>query len=189
MQYTADFVEQNFPKENIVYLPTIENTLRAVNDGRADVAYVARDCVSALIDSAETYDLEIGAVSAYSELIASAHDPTAIWNYGTFSTRKLITLTLAGCAICSINTARLPRRSINFRSFVYHNPLKVICFFAFLILALGAYIYRRKINQKNFEMVRHMAYTDPRYDLPNVAWLEMKIPDEFKRLKENNPDV
>ncbi len=35
LQYTADFIEQNFPTENIIYLPTIEDTLRAVSDGRA----------------------------------------------------------------------------------------------------------------------------------------------------------
>ncbi|MBQ7703995.1 MAG: EAL domain-containing protein [Selenomonadaceae bacterium] len=186
LQYTADFIEQNFDKEKILYFPTIEETLKAVNDGRADVAYVARDCVNALIDAAETYDLEVGAVSAYSELIS----------LGTFSKGDLKLWHILNKEINHIdvswvrdmlNKHRQISAPFNLKKIIHDNPFKVIFFFGFLILALGAYIYRRKMNKKNFEIVQKMAYTDSRYNLPNVAWLEMKVPVALKYLQENNP--
>ena len=188
LQYTADFIEQNFPKENIIYLSAIEDTLRAVSDGRAEVAYVARDCVNSLIDSAETYDLEIGAVSAYSELISlgtRADGDLKLWHI----LNKEINHIDVSWVRDMLNKHSQISTAFNFKRFAYHNPFKVIGFLGFLIFALGAYIYRRNMNRKNFEMVRRMAYTDSRYDLPNVAWLEMKVPDAFKQLRDKNPDA
>lgn len=186
--YTADFIEANFPKENILYLKTLEDTLKAVNDGRADVTYVYRDSVHALMDSAGTYDLEAGAVSPYSELISlgtCSNGDLRLWHI----LNKEINHIDVSWVRDMLNKHQQISASFNLKKFVYDNIFKVIFILGLLIVALGALIYRRKMNKKNFEIIQRMAYTDFRYNLPNVPWLEMKIPTALEDLREKNPDV
>ena len=186
--YAADFVEENFPKRNIIYLPTFEAALKAVQDGRADITYIYRDAVHPLIDAAGTYDLEVGTVSVYSELIS----------LGTRSNGDMRLWHILNKEINHIDVSRVRdmlskhqqvSASFSIKNFIYRNLFKVILFFGLLIGALGMFIWRRKMNRKNFEIFQRMAYTDSRYQLPNVPWLEMKIPPEMKKLREKNPDV
>lgn len=186
--YTADFVEANFAKENIVYLPTMEETLKAVNDGRADIAYVYRDAVHSLIDATETYNLEVGAVSPYSELISLGtclNGDLRLWHI----LNKEINHIDVSWVRDMLNKHQQISSSFSLKKFAYNNIFKVIFFLALLIVVTGALIYRRNINKKNFEIFQRMAYTDSRYNLPNVPWLEMKIPPFLEQLKEDNPDV
>ena len=186
--YTADFVEPNFSKDNILYLPTFEATLKAVNDGKADITYIYRDAVHSLIDAAETYDLEVGAVSAYSELISlgtRTDGDLLLWHI----LNKEINHIDVSWVRDMLNKHQQISASFNFKRFVHNNPFKVILFVGLLIVGLVAYIYRRNMHKKNFEIVQRMAYTDSRYNLPNVPWLEMKIPPTVEKLREENPDV
>ncbi|MBR1579846.1 MAG: EAL domain-containing protein [Selenomonadaceae bacterium] len=188
MLYAVDFIEPNFPKENILYLQTIEDTLKAVHDGRADVAYVYRDSAHALIDAAETYDLEVGAVSPYSELISlgarSDGDPR-LWH---ILNKEINHIDVSWVRDMLSKHQQIPTL-FNLKRFIYHNLFVVLLLVGLAICAIGVLIYRRKMNQKNFEIVQRMAYTDFRYDLPNVPWLEMEVPTAFNRLKEEAPDM
>ena len=186
--YSVDFVEANFPKENILYLPTFADTLKAVNDGRADMTYIYSDAVHSLIDAAETYDLEVGATSAYSELVSigvRSDGDLRLWHI----LNKEINHIDVSWVRDMLNKHQQISASFNLKKFVYDNIFKVIFILGLLIVALGALIYRRKMNKKNFEIIQRMAYTDFRYNLPNVPWLEMKIPTALEDLREKNPDV
>ncbi|MBO4402030.1 MAG: EAL domain-containing protein [Selenomonadaceae bacterium] len=182
--YTHNFIEMNFPAEKIIYLPTIEEALKAVSDGRADVAYVSRDTAHSLIESAGTYNLEASATSAYNELISLAtclDGDLRLWHI----LNKEINHIDASWVRDMLNKHQQISSSFNLKKFVYRNTIGIVLFIALLIFMIGALIYRRRINRKNFEMVQHMAYTDFRYDLPNVPWLELNVP----KFKEENPDV
>ena len=186
--YSLDFVEANFPKENVLYLPTFADTLKAVNDGRADLTYIYSDAVHSLIDAAETYDLEVGATSAYSELVSigvRSDGDLRLWHI----LNKEINHIDVSWVRDMLNKHQHISASFNFKRFVHNNPFQVILFVGLLIGAIGAYIYRRNMHKKNFDIVQRMAYTDFRYNLPNVPWLEMKIPATFAKLKAENPDV
>ena len=186
--YSLDFVEANFPKENVLYLPTFADTLKAVNDGRADMTYIYSDAVHSLIDAAETYDLEVGATSAYSELVSigvRSDGDLRLWHI----LNKEINHIDVSWVRDMLNKHQHISASFNFKRFVHNNPFQVILFVGLLIGGIGAYIYRRNMHKKNFDIVQRMAYTDFRYNLPNVPWLEMKIPATFAKLKAENPDV
>ena len=188
MLYVSDFIETNFPEKNIIYMPTMADTLRAVNDGRADVAFVYREAVNPLIDATGIHDLEVGAVAAYSELISLgvySNSDLRLWHI----LNKEINHIDVSWVSAMINKHQQFSTSFSLKKFVYDNLFKVIFLFSLLIIALGAFIYKRNMNKKNFEVVQRMAYTDFRYNLPNVPWLEMKIPPTFKELKDNNPDA
>ena len=186
--YTADFVEANYPAKDILRLPTFEDTLKAVHDGRADITYVYRDSVNSLIDAAGTYDLEVGAVSAYSEFISLGtclNGDLRLWHI----LHKEINHIDVSWVRDMLGKHQQISASFSMKKFIYHNLFLVMLFLGMLIVAFGAFIYRRKINKKNFELIQRMAYTDFRYNLPNVPWLEMKIPPELEKLRKENPDV
>ena len=185
--YTADFIEQKFPKENILYLPTVEDTLKAVNDGRADIAYVYRDAVHSLIDSTETYALDAGAVIEYSELISIGtrlNSDLRLWHILNKEINHIDVSWVRGMMTKHQQTVT----PFSLKKFVYYNPFKVVVLIALLILALSALIYKRKMNKRNFEVVQHIAYTDFRYNLPNVPWLEKEIPPAYENFKATHPD-
>ena len=188
MLYTYDFIESNFPKENIIYTKTLEDSLKAVHDGRADVAYVYRDSAHALIDAAAAYDLEVGAVSPYSELIsfgARSNGDPRLWH---ILNKEINHIDVSWVRDMLGKHQQIPTL-FSLKRFIYNNLFVVILLVGLLIFAIGAFIYKRKMSQKNFELMQRMAYTDFRYDLPNVPWLEMEVPPAFNRLKEEAPDM
>ena len=185
---TTNFIEMKFPKEDILYFPTIEECLKAVNDGRADVSYVNRDSVYSFIDSAEIYGLEVGTISPYSQSIG----------LGTFTGGDLKLWHILNKEVNHIDVSWIRdtldkhqqlSSTFHFKRFVYSNVIMIILLASLLILAIGTYIYKFKMNRKNLEMIHHMAYTDSRYNLPNVAWLESQMPEALENLKERNPDA
>ncbi|MBR5913657.1 MAG: EAL domain-containing protein [Selenomonadaceae bacterium] len=183
--YTTDFIEQNFPKENIIYLPTLEETLQAVNDGRADVSYIYRDSVHAIMDSAGVYDLEIGAVAAYSELISLgslSNGDLRLWHILNKEVNHIDVSWVRG--MLTKHQQLVPHFSL--KKLIYDNIFAIILLLGILILSIGIFIYKRKMNKENFALVQHIAYTDSRYNLPNVAWFEMKFPEALKNFKDEN---
>ena len=188
MFYTMNFIEMKFPKEDIVYFPTFDECLKAVADGSADVVYINRDSVYSFIDSANTYDLEVGAVSAYSQSVGLGtclDGDLRLWHILNKEINHIdVSWVRDMLAKHQQNTS-----SLNFKKFVYHNLYEVVFIVMLLTAIIGTFVYKRKMSKKDFEMVQRMAYTDFRYNLPNVPWLEMKVPETFQNLKEENPDV
>lgn len=187
MFYTMNFVEMKFPKEDIIYLPTFEECFKAVDDGRADVVYVNRDSVYSFIDSAGIYDLEVGAVSPYSQSVGLGtplNGDLRLWHI----LNKEINHIDVSWIRDTLNKHQQLSETFNVKKFIYHHMLKVIVLVALLTSIIGGFIYRRSINKKNLEMIQHMAYTDSRYNLPNIAWLEREFPETFKKFKEENSD-
>ena len=188
MFYTMNFIEMNFPKENIVYLKNFDECLKAVNDGRADVAYVNRDSVYSFIDSAGTYDLEVGAVSAYSSSVGlgtNLNGDLRLWHI----LNKEINHIDVSWVRDMLAKHQQTTSAINWKKIIYHNIFAIILIAILLTAIIGAFIYKRNINKKNFEMVQRMAYTDFRYNLPNVPWLEKEVPAAFQKLKEEQPEL
>ena len=160
---TTNFIEMKFPKEDILYFPTIEECLKAVNDGRADVSYVNRDSVYSFIDSAEIYGLEVGTISPYSQSIG----------LGTFTGGDLKLWHILNKEVNHLDVSWIRdtldkhqqlSSTFHFKRFVYSNVIMIILLASLLILAIGTYIYKFKMNRKNLEMIHHMAYTDSRTD-------------------------
>lgn len=187
MLYTADYVEPNYPKENILYLSTFEETLQAVNNGQADIAFVYRDSFHSLIESAGTYTLEAGAASVYSEQISlgvfTGEDPQ-LWHI----LNKEINHIDVEWVRDALNRNQQTVAPFSLKRAIHHHPFRAMAVLSLIALAVGGFLfYRHKMNQRHFELVQHMAYTDLRYDLPNVPWLELNVPPAFDKIHEENP--
>lgn len=186
MFYTMNFIEMKFPKEDILYFPTFEECLKAVDEGRADVVYINRDSVYSFLDSAGVYDLEVGVASPYSQSVGLGtylSGDLKLWHI----LNKEINHIDVSWVRDMVNKHQQLSDPFNVKKFIYHHMLKVVVLVTLLTSIIGGLIYKRNINKKNLEMIHHMAYTDSRYNLPNVAWLESEMPAALEDVKEKNP--
>ncbi len=189
LYHTKQFIELNFPEEQRVYFDSTEEALRAVNDGKADVVYVRRNTAHPLIEATETYLLEPKAASSYSE-------PRSIGVYANSDPHLWQILNKEIGHIDPAWISDLVNRNLQITSAfslkwaVYHHPLRSITILTLLAAAIGGFfIYRGRMRQRHFELVEHMAYTDLRYNMHNVPWLEREVPFAMDNLRDTEPNM
>ncbi len=187
--HTKHFIEPNFAEIQRVYVSSYEDALKAVNQGLADVTFVQRNTAQTLFEDTETYLLEMRTASLYSE-------PRSL---GVYSYADPHLWQILNKAIGSIDPDWI-REVVNknqhmpthfsLKWAIYHHPLKSALVVTLLAFAIGGFIlYRSRMRQRHFELVEHMAYTDLRYDLPNVPWLEREVPLVMDKLNATEPNM
>ena len=189
MFYTKAFIEPQYPPEKRLYVPTLDDALEAVNDGRADIAYVHRNAVASLMDETGIYALEAAGESVFSEPISLGvyvgSDPK-LWHI----LNKEINHIDSDWIRDLMNKHQQTEVSITPQYLLYHHPLRIFGGLMLIALSIGGFLmYRNRMRQKHFELVEHMAYTDLRYNLPNISWLELKVPPTLEKLQKENPSL
>ena len=186
---TKQFIEMHFPEDKRLYLDSTEEALKAVNDGRADVVYVRRNTAHPLIEATETYLLEPKAASAYTEqrsLGVYANSDPHLWQIlnkeiGHIDPDWISDLVNRNLQITS---------AFSLKWAIYHHPLRSLTVLLLLAAAIGGFfIYRSRMRQRHFELVEHMAYTDLRYNMHNVPWLEREVPLAMDNLRDTEPNM
>ena len=187
--HTAHFIELNFAETQRVYVASYEDALKAVNEGLADVTFVQRNTAQTLFEDTETYLLEMRTSSLYSE-------PRSL---GVYSNADPHLWQILNKEIGSIDpdwirevlnkNQHIPTH-FSLKWVIYHHPFRTSLVVILLAFAIGGFIiYRNRTRQRHFELVEHMAYTDLRYDLPNVPWLEKTVPNVMDDLKDTEPNM
>lgn len=189
MFYTKAFIEPMYPEDKRLYVPTLDDALIAVNDGRADIVYVHRNAVTSLMDDADTYSLEAASESVFEEPISLgvyANEDPQLWHI----LNKEINHFDSDWIRDLLNKHQQTTLSITPKYLIYHHPIRVFVTLVLLAAAIGGFfVYRNRMRQKHFELVEHMAYTDLRYNLPNMPWLEREVPAALEKLEAENPNV
>ena len=189
LYHTKQFIEMHFPEEQRLYFDSTEEALKAVNDGRADVVYVRRNTAHPLIEATETYLLEPKTASSYTEMrsigVYANSDPH-LWQI----LNKEIGHIDPDWISDLVNRNSQVNSAFSLKWAVYHHPLRSITILTILAAAIGGFfIYRGRMRQRHFELVENMAYTDLRYNLRNVSWLEREVPLAVEKLQENEPSM
>ena len=189
MIYVKNLLLPVVPTEDLVYCRNWEDCLKAVSDGKADVTYILKSAIQPLINQTGTYDIEISATTYFTELCTLgvyAYENPHLWQILNKEINHLDNTWINNV----LNKHRMATANLSPMYVIYHNPVRVVIFVVFLAIAIGWFIiYRNRMQQRHFELVQHMAYTDLRYDLPNVAALEKNVPPLFQTLKENSPNL
>ena len=174
--YTKSYIEPHFPKDRRLYVDTIEDAFYAVSDGRADILFVPRHQANYLIEATDTYNLIPTPESYFKDSIC-----LGVYNYGDprlwHILNKEINHLDPAFIQNKINKIQSSNVHFSLKWLIYRHPMKVV-FAVALIAALivSAIWYRNKMRRKHLEIIQHMAYTDARYDLPNLVWLESEMP-------------
>ena len=189
MFHTEAFIYQLYPEERRKTASSPESALVAVAEGRADIAYIRRTSLNSVVENSGTYFLTPASESVYSEPVSfgvhNEADPR-LWQILNKSISHLDAEWLRD----SINKHQQIEVTITPQWLLYHHPFRVLASILVVLAAIaGFFMYRNRMRKKHVEIVEHMAYTDLRYNLPNVPWLEQNVPVEYETLESDNPEV
>ena len=174
--YSENFVQTRFPEERRVTFPSIEECFDAVSEGRADVVFVPRSEVSYLIENTGTYNLVAESESEFSETIGIGVYKHADRNLWGIMNKELNHLNSDWLRDAFIHTSAASHE-LTPQWLLYHYPAQVFGAMLVVVAAILGFVwYRFYMRRRHLSVVQHMAYTDSRYDLPNLAWLGDEVP-------------
>ena len=181
--YTKSIIEPNFSEDNRVYVDSLTEGFRAVSEGYADVIFAPRAAVPTLVAAADTYNLQAGSDSYFTDAVSLGVYRKAnpvLWHVLNKEINHLDAEWLRG--VVSANQHSIVHFTPQW--FIYNHPIASMGVLVVIGLLIGGvFWYRSRMRKKHLEIIQHMAYTDARYDLPNLAWLESEMPAFFNRLK------
>ena len=183
--YTKSFVEPEFAEGNRIYVDTLEDGFRAVSEGRADVIFAPRASVPAIIAAADTYNLQAGSDTYFTDDLSLGvyqYAEPELWHVLNKEINHLDAEWLRSAVAANQQSI------VHFTPqwFIYNHPIASMMLLAAIGLIIGGILwYRNAMRRKHLEIIQHMAYTDARYDLPNLTWLESEMPAFFDRLKDD----
>ncbi|MBR6343164.1 MAG: EAL domain-containing protein [Selenomonadaceae bacterium] len=186
---TQDYIEENFQEDRIRYYDTMEECFQAVSNGEADITYAPRAVVPYLMEKAETYNLEADTEARISESVSLAvwdgADPR-LWQILNKEVNHLPPGLVSGAVR---NVAKDVVFHWNPKWLLYHHPLQAaMIIFAVMAATLGIFWYRTYMRKRHLLAVQEMAYTNTRYMLHNMLWLDQEMPALFKKVAGEMPD-
>lgn len=182
--YTQNFVLPLYPEDKRLYFQNLQECFKAVSDGRADILFAPRSEVSFLIEETNSYNLEAAPESTFSDSLSlgvSTDADSKLWRI----LNKEVNHLDSGKIYANFSETIDSSANLNLQWQLYHNPLRVIGFMIFLAAAIAAgTFYRMYLRKKHLKIVQNMAYTDRRYQLPNLSLFEEELPKIFAKVKD-----
>ncbi len=189
MFHTEAFIYPLYSPDKRVSVLSPEAALVAVAEGRADIAYIRRNSLNSVVENSRTYMLTPASEAVYSEPVSFGvykNEDPKLWHI----LNKAIGHIDHDWIRDSYNKYQEVEVNITPEWILYHYPFRVLGVFLLIVAAIAAlFVYRNRMKREHVDLVEHMAYTDLRYNLPNVPWLEHNVPIEFENLESDNPSV
>ena len=183
--YTQTFLEPTYSKERLIYFDNLSECFEAVADGRADAVFSPRTEVQYIMEETGTYNLEAMPESDYTERFSLGVSKVADTNLWMILNKEINHLDSKWVRNL-LNVNEQENHAFSPRWFVYHYPFQAVMIaMAVTLLLGGAFWYKERMKKEHLAVVQHMAYTDMRYDLPNMAWLEKEAPVLIERQTDN----
>lgn len=183
--YTENFIYPNYPEERRVYCNNLQECFEAVSDGTADILFAPRGEIIFLMEETGSYNLEVAAESNFSDEISLGVSTVADIKLWRILNKEVNHLDLAKIRSSVNKDLSNSAHRLSFKWQLYHHPLRVIGVMILLAIMIGVGIfYRMTLRKKHLGIVQQMAYTDSRYQLPNLTWLENESKKLFEKLEE-----
>ena len=184
--YTKNFIFPRYPEEHRIYCNNLAECFEAVSDGRADILFAPRSEVTFLIEETGSYNLEVSSESIFSDEISLGVSTSADSKLWRILNKEVNHLDLNKIRSAVNEDIGDNTHSFSFQWQLYHHPLRVIGVMILLATIIGAATYYRiTLRRKHLGIVQQIAYTDARYQLPNLTWLESKAKNISTDEEEN----
>ena len=183
--YTHAFVEKNYDASQLIYFDTVQQCLEAVSDGQADITFTKAITAQEDILKGNYYDLVTNGNVVFAHKVAM----------GVNDQLDPILYRILNKEIAHLNPVRMQgvvnkavfdiREERNVISLLYRYP--AVFFFGTVLLAvliIGTLLYALWVRRNHLRQMRQMAYTDMATGLPNLRWLQMKLPPLLAGLAE-----
>ncbi|MBR2215810.1 MAG: EAL domain-containing protein [Selenomonadaceae bacterium] len=188
--HVKTYIFSHYDEANRLLVNSLEEGFKAVGDGRADVVYVPRSAVSYLMDATGAYNLEVVSESAFTDPISLGVNLDAdsrLWRIlnkevNHFDANKVRNMVNMGAKTAPVVFSP--------KWLVYHYPLHAlgVAILVLLFIAFASW-YRMRLRKDHLAVVQRMAYTDLRYQLPNLLWLEEHGPELYRQAQNDHSEI
>lgn len=171
--YTKTFIYPRYAEENRFYCKSLTECFDAVSDGSADILFAPRSEVIFLLEDTGAYNLEVAAESNFADEISLGVNLEADSRLWRILNKEVNHMDLGKIRNIVNEDLAQSANKFNLQWQLYHHPLRFIGIIFLVILIISAAIwYRMTLRKKHLNIFQKMAYTDTRYQLPNLSWLE-----------------
>lgn len=166
-----DFVEKRFPSSQIIYYSSVDDCLRAVSEGKADMVFLKQIAAQAAVNRLGLSNLVVNANVVYTHFVS----------IGVSNRMDPILVRILDKEITHIDKSNI-KRVINKMiydsraqqtalSIIHHNPLKAIgAVFFTLTLIIAGLLYLMSERKRSYKAIRHVYYTNSQTGLHNERW-------------------
>lgn len=187
---TDNFIRHKYPEEQILYCQSWEECFQAVSNGRADITYVPRATVSPLMESVSTYNLTADTEVVFLDSISLGTATSGDMRLWQILNKEINHLPPRLLTEALSRSSHEHVQHLNLQYLLYHYPLQAA---ALIFLAMGTVLgiicYRSRNHRRQLAAMEELACTDRRYPLPNLLYLEHRLPASLQRLRQEQPDV
>ena len=180
--YNRAYTEYHYPSAQVRYYQTLQDCLRAVNSGEADIVFTKTLTVQNDIYAGGYMNLYTTGNVVFSHLVSLGVSRYADPRLFSILNKELNHLNSQQIASILTRHAHSMGESGTLFSLIYYHPMKAIAFIGLgvllLLLAMGLFFFqKRHYHQKLYRM----AYTDPLTGLHNMAWLTQHLPELIRQ--------
>ncbi len=187
--YTPNFIFPRYPEERRLLLSDLRECFLAVSEGRADILFAPRSEIPYFIEDTGTYNLEVGAESSFSDSLSLGVYTGADQRLWRILDKEVNHLDIVKIRAAVNDDMNVSSGRLTPRQLIYKHPLKVMAAFLILLLIIATIArYRLKVNQKNIDKVRKIAYTDSGTGLPNLTQLNDELPEFYAKIEDPEED-
>ena len=188
--YTQNFIFPLFDEDHRIFADDLRDCLQLLSDGKADIVFAPRNEVAYLMESAGTYNLDVASESTFADELSLGvynKSDSRLWRILNKEVNHLDMTKIRSSVNEDMNSSA---GGLSAQWWIYQYPLRALAIFICSAIIIGALIgYRIHLRRKQTEFIKHMAYTDSRYNLPNVAYFTMEAPIIVRNLDVDGPNI
>ncbi|MBR2179005.1 MAG: EAL domain-containing protein [Selenomonadaceae bacterium] len=173
--YTKNFIFPRFDEQHRVYADSLQECFRILSRGEADILFAPRSEVPYLIEETGAYNLEVAPEGDFSDEISLgvySKSDSRLWRILNKEVNHLDTGKIRN--IINEDMSNI-NHQLSLQLLIYQHPIRVAIILMMILSLIGAGIwYRFHLRRKQTEAMKHIAYNDSRYDLPNTKYFEEK---------------
>ena len=186
--FTKTFIASRYDVAHSVYYDDIASCFRAVSNGEADVLYAPRSEIQYLIDDTESYNLEAEPETVFTDTLSLGiykNSDNRLWRIMNKEINHLDDNKIRSI----INRGMESDKHMSFQWMIYHHPHQIFTVLLLIALLIGGIMWEKSNSRRRkLQQAQHIAYTNLRYNLPTLAWLEAILPEKKAQLREDNPN-
>lgn len=183
--YTKNFVYPRSSEDNRIIANDLKECFKLVSEGKADIVYAPRSEIPYIVEESGAYNLENASESEFVDELSLGVSTQADRRLWRILNKEVNHLDISKIRNTVNEDLSVTSHKFNPQYFIYHYPLRAMSLMATIVLIIAAGVwYRMQIKRKHTATIHHIAYTDARYNLPNILWLEKEAPKYYNDLEE-----
>ena len=169
--YTHMFVERMYPADQRIYFDKVEDCLRAVSDGRADVTYTKAVTAQSDLWKGDYYDLATNGTVVFSHEVAIGVNKQADPILVRILNKEISHFVHQRVQDIVSKELFSTKAEVSPAFVIYNYPVQIMLLLLALLI-IGAMSYHMRVRHAHLRYMRRLAYEDIPTGLHNRHWFE-----------------